>query len=55
MRVELEYGGDELRIEVADDGVGSTDPRGGHGLVGMRERASLYGGRLETASANGSG
>jgi signal transduction histidine kinase len=55
VRVELAYGVDELRIEVADDGVGSTDPRGGHGLVGMRERASLYGGRIETASANGSG
>jgi signal transduction histidine kinase len=55
VRVELVYGDDELRIEVADDGVGSTDPHGGHGLVGMRERASLYGGRIETASANGSG
>jgi signal transduction histidine kinase len=55
VRVELAYGDDELRIEVADDGVGSTDPRGGHGLVGMRERASLYGGRIETPSANGSG
>jgi signal transduction histidine kinase len=55
VRVELAYGDDELRIEVADDGIGSTDPRGGHGLVGMRERVSLYGGRIETGSANGSG
>jgi signal transduction histidine kinase len=28
---------------------------GGHGLVGMRERVRLYGGELETGSANGRG
>jgi signal transduction histidine kinase len=55
VRVELSYGEGDVRIEVADDGVGATDPHGGHGLVGMRERASLYGGHVETASANGSG
>jgi signal transduction histidine kinase len=53
--VRLAYGDADLRIEVADDGVGSVDPHGGHGLAGMRERAELYGGRVETASAHGSG
>jgi signal transduction histidine kinase len=42
----------ELRIEVADDGgtrPGTRPGGGGHGLVGMRERAALYGGTLEAA------
>jgi signal transduction histidine kinase len=50
VRVALDYGEDEVRIEVADDGVGAGDPGGGHGLVGMRERAALYGGSVSLAS-----
>jgi signal transduction histidine kinase len=42
----------ELEIEVADDGPGRPEnPNGaGHGLIGMRERASLYGGSIRTGA-----
>jgi signal transduction histidine kinase len=47
----------EVEIEVADDGPGPpSSPNGvGHGLIGMRERASLYGGSLRTGPGAGGG
>lgn len=47
----------EVRVEIADDGVG-FDPASVHegvGLSGMRERASALGGRLEIGSTPGGG
>ncbi|HEX5861159.1 MAG TPA: sensor histidine kinase [Nocardioides sp.] len=55
VRVELAYGDANVRIEVSDDGVGAADPVGGHGLIGMRERAALYGGSVEAGTMNGRG
>ena len=47
-RVTVRYGTGELDIEVADDGRGpDSHGSGGHGLVGMRERATLFGGTLQ--------
>ncbi|NUQ95443.1 MAG: sensor histidine kinase [Streptomyces sp.] len=48
--VELAYRAGEMTVSVTDDGKG-VDPdrkrgRGGHGLIGMRERAKLYGGTI---------
>ncbi len=52
--------GDLLSIEVCDDGRGfeptsATAPAGHYGLLGLRERARLVGGRVEIASAPGAG
>ena len=43
-----------LHVEVRDDGVGGADPYG-HGLIGLRDRATALGGRLniETLGAGG--
>jgi signal transduction histidine kinase len=48
--VAVRYGTDLLEVEVVDHGLGSAATRerpGGHGLVGMRERAALHGGTLD--------
>ena len=47
--VTVRYHDDSLELEVVDDGVGAPTrvASGGHGLVGMRERVALYGGRFE--------
>jgi signal transduction histidine kinase len=49
--VTIAYAPDSLALEIVDDGAGSpvAVSSGGHGLVGMRERVALYGGRFEAA------
>ena len=48
--VKVAYGRD-LRLEIRDDGArthnGHATPGSGHGIVGMRERAALFGGDLD--------
>ena len=43
-----------LRIEIRDDGVGGADPDG-QGLVGMNDRVTALGGRLQIESPAGGG
>jgi signal transduction histidine kinase len=46
--VRLEVAGDELAIEVRDDGIGiPADVEAGVGLISLRERAAELGGRTE--------
>jgi signal transduction histidine kinase len=56
--VRLWRAGGDYRLEVRDDGAGETAPSsesGGRGLLGMRERAELLGGRLTAGPAEGGG
>jgi signal transduction histidine kinase len=54
--IALRYGRDDVEIEVLDDGgPGSGADGAGLGLVGMRERAALYGGEFEHGRRNGGG
>jgi signal transduction histidine kinase len=46
-RVVLRYHPDDLELEIADDGPGTGDASSpGYGLIGVRERVSVYGGEL---------
>jgi signal transduction histidine kinase len=55
--VELRYAGDVLGVRIRDNGPGPPDalPPGGHGLLGMRERAAAVGGELRSGPAAGGG
>jgi signal transduction histidine kinase len=55
--VRLSWESDQLRIEVIDEGPATSvdDEDIGRGLVGMRERAALAGGRLEAGPRSGRG
>ena len=55
--VGVRYGADSLELEIADDGAGiaADVPGGGHGLAGIRERVSLYGGEFDASTRLGGG
>ena len=54
--VLLRYQPDGLELEVSDNGRGpSAAAAGGHGLIGMRERAAIFGGRVEAGPRPGAG
>jgi signal transduction histidine kinase len=64
-RVTVRYRDAAVELEIADTGRGRAANAGdggparadgtAHGLVGMRERAAIFGGELETAAADGGG
>jgi signal transduction histidine kinase len=58
-RVLVAYEGDGVQIKVTDDGrgraAGGAPEPAGHGIVGMRERAGLYGGEFHAGPLAGRG
>jgi signal transduction histidine kinase len=55
--VEMTYSDDRLRLRIRDNGPGRdpSGPAGGHGVVGMHERAAAVGGNLRVGPAPGGG
>jgi signal transduction histidine kinase len=55
--VELHFADDGLRVRIRDNGPGppAAPAAGGHGLLGMRERAVAVGGKLQIGVAAGGG
>jgi signal transduction histidine kinase len=53
--VSATVGGDQLQLEVRDDGVGGAKVEGSSGLLGLRDRAAALGGTLAVESPPGRG
>jgi signal transduction histidine kinase len=54
--VVVNYSNGSIEVTVSDDGRGvGQSAGGGHGLVGMRERVSVYGGELDAGPQPGGG
>ena len=59
-RVRVSFTADMIELEIADTGHGPEQARSaadavGHGLIGMQERLTLYGGQLQTGRRRGGG
>ncbi|MFE9243712.1 sensor histidine kinase [Nocardiopsis sp. NPDC006938] len=60
VQVRVHYGADALELRILDDGWGAAAPGAagnsrGHGLIGMRERVSVYRGSVRTGPHTGGG
>ena len=53
--VRMRFLDSALEVEISDDGRGRGAPGAGFGLVGMRERVALLGGRLTIESSEDAG
>jgi signal transduction histidine kinase len=56
VKVNLNYEqGNRVLLCIEDDGVGTSQPQGGYGLLGLEERSRLLNGTLTIQTAEGSG
>lgn len=53
--VILDFQPEQVSLEVKDNGIGSAQVKEGFGLLGIRERMQLLGGRMEIDTATGEG
>jgi len=54
--VHLTYTAEQVTVEVSDNGHGGSGAETpGHGLIGMRERAAMYGGQVQALSSGDRG
>ncbi|HEX6454387.1 MAG TPA: sensor histidine kinase [Trebonia sp.] len=54
-RVSIGYEADGVTIMIIDEGTGPYDGDAGHGLAGMRERVTIYGGTFQAGPRPGTG
>jgi signal transduction histidine kinase len=58
-RVDLRFGAQVLEVQIVDDGTAAAQANAragrGHGLIGMRERAAVFGGELQAGPRSGGG
>ncbi|MEK6278783.1 MAG: sensor histidine kinase [Acidobacteriota bacterium] len=54
-RVTLDYSGEGVWLVVHDDGIGTSEPERGFGLIGLHERVQLLGGEVRITTAAGQG
>jgi signal transduction histidine kinase len=54
-RIDVTREGDELVVEIVDDGVGGADSERGTGIRGLADRVEALGGRLRVWTPNGGG
>ena len=53
--VSLGFDSEQLTIEIVDDGTSAPSNGAGRGLVGMRERAAVFGGTVDAGPVTGGG
>jgi signal transduction histidine kinase len=55
VRISITSDDTQLRVDIADDGIGGADPARGSGLVGLADRVEALGGNLTIDSQPGEG
>ncbi|WP_353370731.1 GAF domain-containing protein [Mycobacterium sp.] len=55
VRIRARTTGDSLSLSISDDGIGGADSGKGSGLIGLKDRIEVLGGRMQVDSPPGSG